>query len=138
MKIDSLSSGRAAAPRRGERSGAASSGGAFARSLAGEPTRGIPAVAGPAAIGRVDAILALQEVPDPDARRRRALRRGEELLEELEQIRLGLLGGQIAKADLQRLAHSLERREPVEDARLAEALAEIELRAAVELAKLER
>lgn len=138
MKIDSLSPGRSAALRRGERSGAASSSGAFARSLASEPARGTPAVAGPAAISRVDAILALQEVPDPDARRRRALRRGEELLEELEQIRLGLLSGHIAKADLERLAHSLERREPVEDARLAEALAEIELRAAVELAKLER
>lgn len=139
MKIDSLSSSRSGAPRKSERGGSGGSGGTFARSLeGGGSAKSAPPVAGSAPLGRVDALFALQEVPDPMTRRRRALRQGEELLEELEQIRLGLLMGRISKADLQRLAHSLEqRREQVDDERLAEALAEIELRAAVELAKYE-
>ena len=101
-------------------------------------TRQAPAVAGTAGLGRIDGILALQEVPDPSARRKRAIRRAEELLDELDQIRLGLLTGRIPLADLQRLSHSLaQQREAVDDPRLAEALGEIELRAAVELAKYE-
>ena len=138
MKIDSLSSGRSGALRKSDRGAATGSDGAFARSLESGQSRPAPSVAGPASLGRIDGILALQEVPDPSARRKRAVQRAEELLEELDQIRLGLLGGRIPLADLRRLAHSLaQQQEQVEDPRLAEVLAEIELRAAVELAKYE-
>ena len=138
MKIESLSSSRSAALRKTERGGANGANGDFARTLSTEAPRKPPEIGGSASISRVDTILALQEVPDPEARRKRAVRRGEELLEELEEVRLGILSGTIPRDRLKRLAQSLEQtRERVEDEQLAEVLAEIELRAAVELAKLE-
>jgi hypothetical protein len=59
------------------------------------------------------------------------------MLDELEQIRLGLLLGAIPRAKLEQLAQLVRaRREQVDDPRLMAILDEIELRAAVELAKL--
>jgi len=59
------------------------------------------------------------------------------MLDELEQIRLGLLLGQIPRARLEQLAQMVRaRREQLDDPKLIAILDEIELRAAVELAKL--
>ena len=59
------------------------------------------------------------------------------MLDELEQIRLGLLLGAIPRARLEQLAQMVRaRREQLDDAKLIAILDEIELRAAVELAKL--
>ena len=81
-------------------------------------------------------MLSLQEVPDALDRRTRARRRGEQLLDVLDRVRLALLAGALAPhqlADLAQLVRS--RRDAVDDPRLAEILDEIDLRAAVELAK---
>jgi len=86
----------------------------------------------------VAALLALQEVPDATRRPSRGVRRGRDLLDELDAVRLALLTGRLPRARLERLAQAVRERAGEEsDPRLAEALAEIELRAAVELAKLE-
>ena len=59
------------------------------------------------------------------------------MLDELEQIRLGLLLGQIPRARLEQLAQMVRaRREQLDDPKLIAILDDIELRAAVELAKL--
>ena len=88
-------------------------------------------------IGRPDALLSLQEVPDEAYARRQALRRGSDLLDRLDEIRLGLLVGSIPLARLKGLAMALKReRLQALDPNLAATLAEIELRCAVELAKL--
>ena len=59
------------------------------------------------------------------------------MLDELEQIRLGLLLGQIPRARLEQLAQMVRaRREQLDDLKLIAILDDIELRAAVELAKL--
>jgi hypothetical protein len=59
------------------------------------------------------------------------------MLDELEQIRLGLLLGQIPQARLEQLAQMVRaRREQLDDPKLIAILDDIELRAAVELAKL--
>jgi hypothetical protein len=61
------------------------------------------------------------------------------MLDRLEDIRHGLLMGAIPRDRLQELAAAVRRqREAIDDPRLVEILDEIELRARVELAKLER
>ncbi len=134
MKIDPLSPNRPASLRRSNGASATKSGG-FAQALEGETTSANP-VTGGAGVGAVNALLSIQEIPDPLARRRRATRRGEDLLDQLEDIRLGLLMGALPRPALERLAGFIAaKREEIDDPRLAEVIAEIELRAAVELAK---
>lgn len=110
--------------------------GSFTSALASET----PAAQGSstaAPTSAVDALLALQEVDQAGGGRKRAVRRGNDLLDRLEEIRIGLLTGQISRERLQQLARlAREGRPAIDDPRLAEVLAEIELRAEVELAKL--
>jgi hypothetical protein len=85
----------------------------------------------------IEALMALQEVPDAMAQRKRALARGDRMLDRLDDLRRGLLLGHISRdklSDLARLAG--ESSSQVDDPALAEVLQEIELRAQVELAKL--
>lgn len=94
-------------------------------------------VSGAAPLAAVDAVLALQEVPDAAEGRGRALRYGSDMLERLDDIRHGLLLGTIPREKLKGLVQMIQsRRERADDPRLAAILDEIELRAAVELAKL--
>jgi hypothetical protein len=87
-------------------------------------------------IARIDALLALQELPDALSGRRRAVKRGQNLLDRLDDIRHGLLLGQIPLGRLQALAQALRtEREVCEEKRLAELIEEIELRCLVELEK---
>jgi hypothetical protein len=84
-------------------------------------------------------VLAIQEVPDAGSGRSRGIRRGFDLLERLEQLRQALVMGTLTAAQIEHLAaFAAGRREQVNDAVLAEVLNEIEIRAAVELAKLGR
>ena len=86
---------------------------------------------------RWDALLALQEVPDAGQRPSAGLKRAGDLLDRLDEIRVGLLDGAIPRERLGQLVKTVRaRREAVEDPRLATLLDEIELRARVELAKL--
>ena len=135
MKIDPPSAQRPSSLRRKGRSGAARPGN-FAKELAAD-SAAPGGVSGPGSLGPVDALLALQEVPDSLARRARARRRGETLLDQLEQLRVDILSGVLPADRLARLAGLIaERRDEIDDPRLAGIIQEIELRAAVELAKL--
>ena len=137
MKIDPLASQRLTTPRR-KGQGEAVRSGAFASELDSEAPAAASVGAG-ASLGQVDALLALQEVPDSLVGDAGAKHRGEELLDGLEQLRLGLLTGVLPRERLDRLTRLLaERRGQIDDPRLAAVIDEIELRAAVELAKLER
>jgi Class II flagellar assembly regulator len=85
----------------------------------------------------VDSLLSLQTVGDGREGRRKALARGSTLLDRLDDIRHGLLIGAIPRLRLIELSQALrsERlREP--DAKLMQLIQDIELRCAVELAKL--
>ena len=95
-----------------------------------------PAVAAP---GTLAGLLALQAVAEPPAeRRRRALERGRSALDRLDELRLALLAGAVPQTLLLRL-----RRDPGQALRLDEdpdlqrLLDAIDLRCAVEAAKLE-
>lgn len=90
-------------------------------------------------LGGVSNLLSIQEVADPTAERRRAVRRGEDMLERLDELRHGLLMGSFPSEKLDSLLVLVRRHhDRVIDPRLREVLREIEVRAAVELAKLGR
>ena len=104
------------------------------------PAAAAPAssVASTASVMGVDALIALQEVGSPLERRRRSVARAGHILDVLDGLKVALLDGELAPADLERLAHAVrQQRAATEDPKLEELLDEIETRAAVELAKLE-
>lgn len=102
-------------------------GGAEAASRTGEATL----------VASMDALLSLQEVPDATARRSAGVRRGQDLLDQLDEIRFALLAGTMPTERLGQIVRLVRaRREAFDDPKLTGILAEIELRAAVELAKL--
>ena len=87
-----------------------------------------------------DALLAVQEVEDSTSQdaNGRARRWGEDMLDNLERVRLDLLNGALSQEKPRSLSVLVtERKKTATDPRLAELLAEIELRARVELAKYE-
>jgi hypothetical protein len=107
--------------------------------FAGEVSNEAPVrpVAPPSEIASVNTLLALQEVGDPTDQKRRAIRRGENLLERLDELRHGLLVGAYPHDKLDGILTLVRNHhDRVTDPRLQEILQEIELRAAVELAKL--
>jgi hypothetical protein len=95
-------------------------------------------VSGPGPIGALDSILMLQGLDDSVDGRSKAAAHGEALLDMLDQVRDGLLAGGVPRATLNRLANAVTRRhDQFNDPKLQGVLDEIELRAHVELAKLE-
>ncbi|MET0606031.1 MAG: flagellar assembly protein FliX [Beijerinckiaceae bacterium] len=124
-----VAQGAAAKPRTG-------AGPKFTPDSAGASRAAAPTHAG-GLIG-LDAVLALQT--DPEAgreRRRRAMRRGHELLDTLEALKIGLLSGRVSAKDLSRLSRQTqEAASSSGDPAIDGLLAHIELRAQVELAKL--
>lgn len=91
-----------------------------------------------APVSILDAMLSLQEVPEDELRRKKEIQRGKSMLDTLEQLRHNLLTGRIPQHMLGTISQQLKTaRETLYDPRLKEIIDEIELRAAVELAKLE-
>ncbi len=99
--------------------------------------KAVPASLG---IGSLQGLMALQEeVETPLVRRHRAARRGFSLLDTLGTLKAGLLAGVLDQKALSTLQAGLEsRREADQDPALRAALDAIEIRTAVELAKLGR
>lgn len=90
-------------------------------------------------LATLDAILALQSEEDPAERRRRSAGRGKDLLDALDELKAGLLSGSVSPAELGRIGRGLLTGSgPSGDPALDGIVAEIELRAKVELAKLGR
>jgi len=100
---------------------------------------GTPQVSG---VAEVEGILAAQSSDvATDSRRhlQRLMAYGDDLLDRLEDIRLGILLGHFSKEKLTELAQRLrQKREQSSDRVLSDILAEIELRAEVEIAKYAR
>lgn len=117
--------------------GAAAAGGGFRVAGASAPTAPTQ-VSSVSGVMGVEALLALQDVESPTERRRRSVGRAGRLLDELDGIKVALLGGELSQAQLDRLARAVrEQRAATDDPKLEAVLDEIETRAAVELAKLE-
>jgi hypothetical protein len=139
MKVTGPGSTGAAAGARPARPGAG--GGGFQLPSVGPASGAAPAsgVAGVAGVMGVEALLALQDVGGPLERRRRAVRRADRILDVLDEVKVALLDGDLSVASLDRLRRAVrEERAGTDDAGLEAVLNDIELRAAVELAKLEQ
>ena len=70
--------------------------------------------------------------------KQRAIQHGHSMLDMLEQIRMGLLTGRLPESRLSQLQQAISRqKQAVQDPNLSRLLDEIDLRAQVELAKLQ-
>ncbi len=119
----------AAAPRRAGSAGFALSEGETARTSG--PASGLRSVGG------IDALIALQGVEDPTKRRRHAVKRGRLALDALDELKLGLLGGVLSPVTLTKLQSAAAYlNDGTGEAGLDAVLGEIELRVAVEIAKM--
>ena len=102
-------------------------------------SRGVAGLGAASSLAAVDSLLALQEaggLEDATSSPRRAVARGERMLDILDDIKLSILGGQIPREKLTRLLSLVESHQTqVTDPRLVDILDHIELRARVELAK---
>jgi hypothetical protein len=123
-------------PTHGRRVAPGRSGGTGFAAHVQAPQTGPAGVAAPSPLAALSTVLAAQEAQDGPGAHRRALARGRSLLDELDQIRVGLLEGTLPEVSIRRLAGLLQAARPaVAEAKLEAVLDEIELRAAVELAK---
>ncbi|MEC7029247.1 MAG: flagellar assembly protein FliX [Pseudomonadota bacterium] len=92
-------------------------------------------------VARVDALLAVQAAESPTERsaRRKMTQRAGVILDELENIRMGILTGSLTVGHLVDVADVVaSHREKITDPNLTSLLDEIDLRAQVELAKLKK
>jgi hypothetical protein len=90
-------------------------------------------------IARVDALLAVQEVEDPTqgAARKRMHKRADDILNELDTIRIAMLGGNLTVGHMIDVADVVaSHREKITDPTLTALMDEVDLRAQVELAKM--
>ena len=87
-------------------------------------------------VGGIEALIALQGVEDPAERRKRAVRHGRNALDVLDDLKIGLLDGNIDSATLGRLKAAAETlKAGTGEPGLDGVLGEISLRLEVELAK---
>ena len=90
----------------------------------------------PKAAGNIDALLALQGVEDPTERRKRSVARGRGALDVLDELKIGLLSGNLDASTVNRLRDAAANlKSSSGDPGLDSVLSEIELRVEVELAK---
>lgn len=140
MKISqtgsSVSAGRS---RKAGKAGQADAGDAFRKHIESEGASSPQAPVGAAPLAALSSLLAIQEAPDPTTGRKRAVLHGDTLLDELRELQVGLVQGWVSEDKLRGLSRLLDRPRPaIDDSELNQVLDEIELRAAVELAKLDR
>ena len=94
------------------------------------------AATAPKAAGSIDALLAMQGVEDPTERRKRSVQRGRGALDVLDDLKLGLLSGNLKSSTVSRLRDAAANlKSSSGDPGLDAVLSEIELRVEVELAK---
>ncbi len=139
MKIDSSGRVRPSAGGAKGKAGKVEKGSGFTDHLSPQ-TDSVASVASSSPTQSVDALLAIQGVPDATTGRANARARqwGNDALDQLEQIQTDLLLGGIPKGRLMNLARMVqERREHAADPALTSLLDDIELRVRVEIAKYE-
>ena len=102
-------------------------------------TAGEEIISASSSVPAADAIFAAQMVGDEEEKkiREQQIKRGQSLIEKLEEIRDGLLRGYLSKDRIIEISRFVkEKKMEAQDARLNDLIAEIELRVEVELAKL--
>lgn len=141
MKIEGPSKSQGAGGTK--KSGRVNSDGSFEDFIASAPG-GASAASGAAptnSIARVDALLSVQgaESPTERAAKKRMQERGENILQELDKLRMGLLTGTMTVGQVVDIADVVaSHRERILDPKLTAILDEIDLRAQIELAKVQK
>lgn len=139
MKVSGPSGASSASGPRGAKPAAA--GGGFSPIVSGGGASEVArtsAAAGVGAVASLEALMALQDIGGPLERRRRATARGGRLLDALDDLKIGLLEGSLPRGAVEKLAREVrEQRSMTDDPGLDAILGEIEMRAEVELAKLQ-
>ena len=134
MRIDGTSK-----PTGAYRAGPARSGATSAFSPEVESAPSAPAEVVPMApASSLDALLALQAVDDPLQKRKKAVRRGQAVLDTLDEVKADLLVGRVGEGKLNQLLSLIGQAREQTQPGLDAVLDDIELRARVELAKFER
>lgn len=103
-----------------------------------KPAQETSAVRAAAPLTAVDALLALQIEEPLGGRRKKQVRRGGLQVEALDKLALAMLGEGGDAAAIETLRNISSGREPTGDLELDDVLREIDVRAAVELAKREK
>ena len=128
-------------PRRPDQVGRSQAKGGVAAgrfSVTGNETHAAAAASTGMQVAALDALLALQEAGEPLTGKRRAVKRGTDMLDLLDDIKVGILSGAVPRQTLRRLTQLVaERRDDFNEPGLQGVIDEIDLRAQVELAKLE-
>jgi hypothetical protein len=90
--------------------------------------------------GAINPFLALQEVSEEETRRQKSLQQGRQSLDMLDALRREILTGQTSTQTIKRMQNQVDqiRANTPPDPRLQEIMGDIELRLAVEAAKLEK
>ena len=135
MKVNGPS---AAPPSGGQRPVRAAGGFAMPQASGAAPASAAQATSQASGVSDLSALMALQGVETATERRRRAIRRGGTLLDRLEELKIAMLSGEAGDGALERLGRTLREERPEDgDEGLTGLLEQIDLRAAVELAKAE-
>lgn len=138
MRIEGLRQTNKAGKKKG--SDKANSGGERFRVGPGAAAGGLSGTQGAQSISHIGALLAVQEVEansDRSGPVTRQLQRGNEMLDRLDQLKLGLLSGRVSPQNLQKLRRLSSEKPMLEGHEgLSKVMQSIELRAEVELAKL--
>jgi hypothetical protein len=137
MKIDPTTPLNTASTRRAGKARKSAGSGEFARQVSETENETIPAAAVSSSVA-VNPLISVQEVADATSGAARAKAQAEAMLDRLDELRMALLTGRISRERLNGLVRlARTSREPNLDSRLNAVLDEIELRAKVELAKLD-
>lgn len=95
-------------------------------------------ISGVQPMGMLEGLIAIQQLEIDVMEKKEAQKRGNDVLDVLDQLRHGLLRGKLSTMQVQNLAAGMRALNfNVADPRLQEVISAIETRAAVELAKLE-
>lgn len=134
MRIDNnVRTSAATARTTSSRAGTSSS--SFQINDAGAPAGRAAGVAAAVPSSGIEALLALQAVPDEKHERRRLVRRGRSLLDALDALKADLLAGRASEGHLNQLLALIGQAREKTEPGLDDLLDDIELRARVELAK---
>lgn len=134
--VEQKSTGSVAGPR-GARAAPASGGARFSVDTGATSPRA-EAHAPVAILGALDALIAIQEDETTKDRRRRRAKRGQGMLDVLDELKIALLSGRLPPDIQARISAALRDSGASGDPRLDSIVDAIELRAEVELAKLKR
>jgi len=139
MKIQGPSeTGKTSATKKSEKTSRTGSTG-FSSLIGADEAEAPAHAAASSSIAGIDALLMAQEADDPTERsaRKRMHKRADDLLKELDKIRIGMLTGTLSVGNLIDIADVVaSHRERLKDPQLASLLDEIDLRAQIEIAKM--